>query len=149
MAENNPFVILPIFFLFFFTVCFLISKAGFSKYKQLVRVFPLGSGRGLPERWIFISPYFGGMEGSRNGFQFSADREGFYLQVFWLFRFGLPRVFVPWGKVTVRAGKSFKFFPAVIFSFEGLPDVKMTWQRREWEHAKEKFSEIWPGHLFP
>jgi hypothetical protein len=132
------------FLSFFIGLAFLVAKAIRGDYEKLAKVYPVTAGRAYVGKWISISPSpFGG----RNGIQFGANRDGFFMKVVWLFRFGQKPVYVPWDEITVKRTKVWKFFEAFVFSFRSLDRVKMTWYSFDWERARKRFAGVWPDRL--
>ncbi len=124
---------------------YLVAKTGFRRYEALARRYPLPPGSSFPGKPLLISPDFGRLEGSRNGIRFWADARGFYLEIFWLFRFGRRPAFVPWEDVALEPAKVLRYFDAIRFKFRGLPDVQMTLYARDWKRIQRRFGPIVPG----
>jgi len=89
---------------FLFVLFFLIGRI--SGWSTLANVYR-SPGEFLGQRWRFQSGQLRWHLGYNNCLTIGANESGLYLSVFFLFRFGHPSLFIPWGDISANTRKGF------------------------------------------
>ncbi len=71
------------------------------------------------------------------------DEQGMYFQLWFLFRFGNPSIFVPWSDIQVSESKLF-FFDMVKLTFKKTPWVNFQFYKRTANKFALKATTHWP-----
>jgi hypothetical protein len=110
LADQHPLKFVIGFVAYFCTLWLVVSfvLSFVSGWHRLHASFP-ASDRPLAKRSL-TSGTFRYIVGYQNVLWLSSNREGLYLGILFLFRFGHPPIFVPWSEIEVRPEKKFLIF---------------------------------------
>jgi hypothetical protein len=81
--------------------------------------------------------------GYRRCLNISANRNGLYISVLFLFRLGHPPLFIPWADITTKQEK-YLFSDQVCFRFAKVPDVPFRISARLSDKIRSTVGEAWP-----
>lgn len=96
------------------------------------------------QTWRFQSAQMRWKMGYNNCLTIGADESGLYLSVFFLFRFGHPNLFIPWGDISIRKKKGF-LYSHMEFRFQQAPGISFLVNERLEKQIAKAAGNDWPG----
>jgi len=94
--------------------------------------------------WRFQSAQMRWKMGYNNCLTIGANESGLYLSVFFLFRFGHPDLFIPWGDISVGGKKGF-LHSYMEFRFQQVPAIALLVTERLGRQIGKAAGNAWPG----
>jgi hypothetical protein len=112
-----PFFIMPVSWI---GILWAVAKLG--GWRELAKHYP-APGAFQGKRWWFCSAQMQYRTSYRGALIIGSNAQGIWLRPLFLFRFGHPAIFIPWGDITYKLEEG--FFSSFEFRFRACPKIPL------------------------